>query len=265
MRKKKILCYNFLNKKKCHYGNKCDYAHSLSEQNIDPIRKKIYNIIQSNGSLQDIDLLDDIKLYEGFLQLTKVCSLCSKGLCPGGYNCRNGAINQKYKICYEDLIAKNCKKNNCPNIHLTKRNLIPYITQKNKKRNFGGTDINYTSDENFNKDNAEINEENNFWIRNKKKYNKTKNSFDNSMTSYNISDKKNRDQDSFEMTEAGTQNSFNIYNLKNLISTEKFLRANFCKKKIDYDASTETEENINEMIEYLNDYEKDSEEESIFD
>ena len=132
---KKILCFNMLNNKKCNYGNKCVYAHSLSDQKIDSLRHKAYTIIKSAENLSHIDLLVDQKLYDTLVQLTKMCSLCNKNLCPGGYNCRNGAINMKSKVCYEDFMFGNCKRNNCLATHLTTRGFIPYNKQKNNYKN----------------------------------------------------------------------------------------------------------------------------------
>ena len=128
---KKILCYNMLNKKKCNYGNKCMYAHSLAEQKIEPLRHKIYSIIKYNTDLSNIDLSVDHNLYENLLQLTRVCSLCSKGQCPGGYNCRNGAINYKLRICYDDLVYGHCKRVSCHSVHLTEKGLKCYNKTKN--------------------------------------------------------------------------------------------------------------------------------------
>jgi len=82
-------------------------------------------------NLSNIDLISDQKLHEALLQLTKMCSLCNKSLCPGGYNCRNGAINMKSKICYEDFMFGNCKRNNCLAVHLTQRGFVPFNRQKN--------------------------------------------------------------------------------------------------------------------------------------
>lgn len=130
---KKILCYNMLNKKKCNYGNKCMYAHSLTEQKIEPLRHKIYSIIKYNTDLSNIDLNVDHNLYENFLQLTRVCSLCSKGQCPGGYNCRNGAINYKLRICYDDLVYGQCRRISCHSVHLTEKGLKPYNKSKNEE------------------------------------------------------------------------------------------------------------------------------------
>lgn len=129
---KKILCHNMLNKQKCNYGYKCMYAHCLKEQKIEPLRHKIYTLITHTTDLSHIDLINDPVLYDNFIQLTRICSLCNKNQCPGGYNCRNGAINFEYKICYDDLVYGNCKKRaTCQSVHLTDRGLMPYMKQKN--------------------------------------------------------------------------------------------------------------------------------------
>lgn len=128
---KRVLCINMLHDNKCHYGHKCLYAHSLNDQKVDILRQKAYSIIKNNDDLGYINLMTDDKLYKTLLELTKLCVMCSKNLCPGGYNCRNGAINIKYKVCYEDLIFGNCKKNGCNAVHLTSRGLVPYTKQKN--------------------------------------------------------------------------------------------------------------------------------------
>lgn len=131
---KKMLCFNMLNKQKCNYGNKCMYAHSLSEQQIEPLRHKVYTIIKCTTDLSHMDLINDYQLYETILQLTRICSTCIKGACPGGYNCKNGTFNIKCKICFEDLVYGNCKRTNCQSVHLTDRGLVPYIKQKNKDK-----------------------------------------------------------------------------------------------------------------------------------
>jgi len=127
---KKILCFNIINNKKCLYQKKCMYAHSLSEQKIDPMRHKVYTIINNNTNLESLNLIDDNKLFNTLIKLTKVCMLCIKSKCPGGYNCRNGAMNYKYKLCYDDLMSGNCKRLNCNSVHLTKHGLVPYLKQK---------------------------------------------------------------------------------------------------------------------------------------
>ncbi len=137
---KRILCYNIINSKVCSYGSKCMYAHSLSEQKIDPIRHKVYTILKNTADLYDLDLINDHKLFKALLELTKLCSMCIKKICPGGYNCRNGTINVNLRICYEDLMYGCCKRSSCLSVHLTERGLVPYYQQKDKKAN-GGHDL----------------------------------------------------------------------------------------------------------------------------
>lgn len=146
---KRILCYNMLNHKKCSYGNKCMYAHYLSEQKIEDYRYKAYTIIRDSNNLEDLDLKKDIKLLNHLIQLTKVCTLCISGLCLGGYNCRSGAISLKYKICYDDLMYGNCCRNTCQFVHLTQKGLTPYHKQKIKVNKDKKTDI--ITDSLFNK------------------------------------------------------------------------------------------------------------------
>jgi hypothetical protein len=131
---KKILCINILQNKRCNYGNKCVYAHNLSDQKIDIIRHKAYTIIKSNNDLQHINLLKDDELFNNLLKLTKVCSLCYKKICPGGYNCKYGAINYNCTVCYSDIMFGFCKRSNCYSVHLTKRGLIPRATQLKLER-----------------------------------------------------------------------------------------------------------------------------------
>jgi hypothetical protein len=133
---KKLLCNNYLEIGKCNYGNKCLYSHSLSEQKVDPIRKKIYDILNdylahNNISDDNISEINDNKeINKSLLQLTKVCNDCLLGKCPGGYNCKHGAINEKYKICYNDLTDE-CLDTTCPMIHLSKFNIS--VNKKNIK------------------------------------------------------------------------------------------------------------------------------------
>jgi hypothetical protein len=119
---KKILCNNILVSGGCHYGSKCMYAHSISEQNMDPIRKRAYDIIMGNdrGSCKP-----DKELGRTLLQLTKVCENCIRGKCPGGYNCKYGVFDRKYQVCADDLRYGICYNDSCSNIHLTNRGLIP--------------------------------------------------------------------------------------------------------------------------------------------
>lgn len=128
--KKKLLCNSIINNLSCKYGDKCLYAHNLSEQNIDKIKKKAYDIIIKND-IYDIDLSKDKELAKTLLQMTKLCKDCDNGNCSGGYNCKNGVMNIKYKICYDDLMYNNCKDNNCSMIHITSKGLKPIINIKN--------------------------------------------------------------------------------------------------------------------------------------
>ena len=128
--KKKILCYNILNKGSCSYGNKCLYAHSLEEQKINNKIKIIYDLIKKNTSLENINLVKERHLYNGFIHLTKLCPMCIKGNCPGGYNCKYGAFSKKFQICKNDLLLGICNNENCKLIHLTSRGLTPYIKSK---------------------------------------------------------------------------------------------------------------------------------------
>jgi hypothetical protein len=127
---KKILCNNILTMGECHYGNKCMYAHSLDEQNIEPIRKKAYDILNDKGI---INYRPDRELGKIFLQMTKVCEDCAKHKCPGGYNCKYGVCDKKYQICADDLRYGKCYNVECDNIHLTNKGLIPLNNTANKK------------------------------------------------------------------------------------------------------------------------------------
>jgi len=130
--RKRILCTNMSTTGDCHYGNNCVYAHSLEEQKIDPIRNKVYNIINSDAKLDDIDLMRDKELYNECLKLTQICPKCEKKICLGGYNCKNGAISREHVICYSDLRFGKCKdriSSNCTKKHLTDRGLVHYELQ----------------------------------------------------------------------------------------------------------------------------------------
>jgi len=126
--RKMLICKNIINdEKKCKYGDKCAFAHSLKEQKLLPIRKRAYDIISGNNDLTNIDLSKDRELYSTLVQLSKVCFDCDAGKCTGGYNCRNGAIDSLHQVCFDDLTSGNCRKEKCNLIHLTKRGLKPFI------------------------------------------------------------------------------------------------------------------------------------------
>ncbi len=131
---KRILCTNTLNNRKCEYGDKCDFAHSTTEQKLDPIRHKVYTLLTNNNDLSKINLVNDKKLFDTLLILTKVCNGCVMGRCPGGKNCREGAMNYKYRICYDDIMYGQCKRSKCKYIHLTHRGLVPYVIQQQHKK-----------------------------------------------------------------------------------------------------------------------------------
>jgi hypothetical protein len=129
--KKRILCSNMITTHECPYGNTCVYAHSLKEQNIDPIRKKIYRMLDNSNMINDIDFVHDNELYKVFVQLTRTCYTCENGTCMGGYNCKKGAIDRKHTICYDDLYNNTCKFGSaCDKVHLTKRGLVPKAIQE---------------------------------------------------------------------------------------------------------------------------------------
>ena len=128
---KKILCNNNIINDNCAYGNKCLYAHNISEQNIDSVRKKVLDIINSSDDLSKIDLnnLNNKFLLRDLLIYTRVCENCKKNKCTGGYNCKFGACSDEYVICYDNLNYDNCKNKDCKLIHLTKRGLKPIYSK----------------------------------------------------------------------------------------------------------------------------------------
>jgi len=123
----KILCLNMITHGTCGYGNKCLYAHDLSEQNMDAVRKKAYDIVLGNNDLSHIDLQKDLGLYKALLELTTICEQCDENKCIGGYNCKKGACSKKYHICIKDLNYGNCV-GNCGCVHLSNRGLKHFIT-----------------------------------------------------------------------------------------------------------------------------------------
>ena len=260
---KRILCHNILNNRVCNYKNKCMYAHKLSEQRIDPIRHKVYTILKNDYTLDNINLASDKKLLDSFIQLTKVCYYCLKGECPGGYNCRNGAVNNKYRICYDDLMYGNCRRFNCNSIHLTKRGLIPHYYQLSKKK--------YNKNQK-NKYNDKYDKyDNNDKYNRKSDNSKDGNSKDNSLSdSTSTSPVKDIKMDHSTQYTSGKTKKFkrNLNNIEGVLLTEKFLLNNFRKTNDNSDDSSdldESEEKIKEMIEYLNNNsDDDSYEESIF-
>lgn len=129
--KKKILCSNYLKNKQCKYKNKCIYAHGLHDQFINKHRKIIYDMIDNNISFFNINLVENIKIFRILLIHTKLCDKCIANTCLGGYNCKNGIYDNKYLVCYNDLINGYCNIKNCNSIHLTQKGLICYNDKKN--------------------------------------------------------------------------------------------------------------------------------------
>ena len=137
--KKKILCNSFFKGEKCQYADKCLYAHSISQQKIDDIRKKAYDIIQNEFDLSYLDLgnkndTDSTELLLTLILLTKICYDCTNKKCAGGVNCKFGVYNKSLQLCYEDMMNGMCNENFCNKIHLTKRGFIPINKNKDSKK-----------------------------------------------------------------------------------------------------------------------------------
>lgn len=153
---KKILCNNILKYEYCNYGFKCLYAHSLDEQNVEPIRKKAYDIIKSPKITDEMNIKNDTELIKILLSLTKVCEECINRTCPGGYNCKYGVFSKKYQLCYNDLMYGRCVNTSCVLIHLTQKGFIPLKQDfmKNPRfRNSDTTNINDEKNKDIGKDN----------------------------------------------------------------------------------------------------------------
>lgn len=246
MNNKKILCYNMINNKVCHYNNKCMYAHSLSEQKVESIRHKAYTILKSDSDLRTIDLINDEKLFTTLKTLTRVCTLCIKNICPGGYNCRNGAINYKYKICYEDLINGNCSKPNCLSLHLTDRGLIPYNVQKAIHMN---NDI-------FNIKEIQNLKKNTIW-ENKPASVLINNSTKKEVKEYSTLQKYNN------IKKTGYLNKKYIKdNIEGVLLTDKIISLKFGNRLDEISSDSEDDNEIDKIAEYIN---NDSEHDSRFD
>jgi hypothetical protein len=127
--KKRILCHNMYTSGKCPYNHNCVFAHNLEDQKVDPIRRKIYNILLTKKQIQELDLINDIEMYNELKRLTRICYGCEKKTCTGGYNCKNGAINAECVICYSDLYTGKCTYKDCNKVHLTIQGLVPYKIQ----------------------------------------------------------------------------------------------------------------------------------------
>lgn len=122
-KKKELLCINMQKNNVCQYQNICSYAHSLKEQHITNIRKIIYDIINKKEKL-NIDLLCNHDVLTNLVQMTNICKRCQQKKCSGGYNCKYGVIDDKYLICYENLVISNCIDKNCKKYHIMDNNML---------------------------------------------------------------------------------------------------------------------------------------------
>lgn len=120
---KKLMCKNILTSGKCSYESKCLYAHTLNEQNMDTKRKLAYDIIMGRISYINNDMKIDDEIYKIFIQLCKICDMCVKNKCPGGFNCKHGVFDKQYQVCVDDLRDGVCYNISCSKIHLTNKGI----------------------------------------------------------------------------------------------------------------------------------------------
>jgi len=160
--KKRLICFSILNNELCNYGSHCTYAHSLSEQIIDPEKKFIYQIILDKNLMNFFSMTNPKtdEIYKQLLFLTHICDNCCNQTCTGGYNCRNGVFSPSLKLCRNDLLTGQCLNKiihididksiidkideiqpletytGCMNgHHLSARNLLPYYKYVHQKEN----------------------------------------------------------------------------------------------------------------------------------
>lgn len=143
---KNMLCKNIISKHTCHYGNKCLYAHSLTEQKISDVRKKAFQLVGGELDAAVINIYVERDLYKTLLSMCDMCEKCAEGKCTGGYNCREGVCDKKYLVCRADLNSGTCDTENCTKIHLTKMGLKPYFKyiidqQAEKQVYYGGESV----------------------------------------------------------------------------------------------------------------------------
>uniref|UniRef100_A0A6C0EAJ7 C3H1-type domain-containing protein n=1 Tax=viral metagenome TaxID=1070528 RepID=A0A6C0EAJ7_9ZZZZ len=129
---KKVLCNNITHSGKCQYGSKCLYAHSLEEQNIEPMRKYVLELLDRQD-LENVNINDD-ELYDTLYLFTRICNDCINGKCTGGYNCKHGICKRELQICYDDLNYGFCDDKYCKLIHLSKKGLHPKYKLKGKTK-----------------------------------------------------------------------------------------------------------------------------------
>lgn len=275
--RKRVLCKPMLNDKKCDYGNKCVYAHSLNDQKVDPMRHKAYAIISHTKNLSHIDLVNDDELYEHLNALTKICSLCAKGLCPGGYNCRYGSVSPDTQVCFNDLMYGNCKKPNCTAVHLTKKGLVPRAVQQGlidkneiddvKKKMGKDQDENSPKDDDSNGTNEsgdiDENKKRRRFHKPKKYYTKYEPRYFNQKMfknkyKYDI----DNESDEEEKDNTKYKRASNLDEITGNLLTEKFLLSHFGEKIEMSDSGSD--EDVEEIIKYLNN-DSGSENDTIFD
>lgn len=151
---KKLLCKNILKNGECGYGKNCLYAHGYGDQKIDEVRNRSYKLILGKMDLCEYDLTKNMDVFNDIICLTNVCKKCVKNTCPGGLNCKNGAVSEKYCVCKRDILNSDCDDDECEKIHLTKRNLISYNKMRAMNRKLemdiiGIDDESESFDENF--------------------------------------------------------------------------------------------------------------------
>lgn len=139
---KKILCNNYLNSGHCKYGDKCLFAHSYLEQQLQQNKKNVFNIIFEMNDLSNVYVYNNTPLLNDLIVMTKECKKCFLNKCNCGLNCNNGVCIHGHKLCYKDLITGKCSnalftdyKNqnikSCINgIHLTEKKFIPIQIQQ---------------------------------------------------------------------------------------------------------------------------------------
>lgn len=120
---KHMICKNYLFDGDCPFKDYCKYAHNIKEQQIVPIRKYVYDLIDTNTI--DEKTLSDAEVYNELMILTKPCYNCQANQCPGGYNCRNGSYSNKYLICRDNLLGIFCANTDCKKKHIRKINPLP--------------------------------------------------------------------------------------------------------------------------------------------
>jgi hypothetical protein len=128
--KKRVLCYKMLKDGDCPYGHNCRFAHGIAEQNVDPTRKRIYNIIDKIETVKNLDPKDDSELYDNLFKLTRLCQKCKDGICTGGLNCREGSHLDKYHICKRDLMYGDCDDKTCTKVKMTELGIVPVRRSK---------------------------------------------------------------------------------------------------------------------------------------